>query len=238
MPDRRPRSSRQLRDTIDRVLIHDIKNMAFRLEMLRANLEEHYGEPEFKRSVQELLAATVEKPDRIVNRWSAHEDAVLIKVALDVNGLVREVAAAPALRDGREPRSAGKLARLSLALRDVGPVWADPYYLRDALGSLIDNALEAAGPSGKVLVRTFSSGGRGRPRVNLEIIDNGPGMAPDFVRDRLFQPFETTKTGGVGLGVFTARRIVRHHGGTIRVESGPGQGTVIRLSFPAAVAEP
>ncbi len=158
MTGKRPRSSRKLRDTIDRVLIHDIKNMGFRLEMLRSNLDEHYGEPEFKRSVQELLAATAEKLDRIVGRWSEPEDAVLIKVALDLNGLVREVAAAPARRGGRESRSSGKLATLSLALGEVPPVWGDPYYLRDALASLVDNALEAAGPAGKVLVRSFSHG--------------------------------------------------------------------------------
>lgn len=238
MPDRRPRSSRKLRDTIDRVLIHDIKNMGFRLEMLRSNLEEHYGEPEFKRSVQELLAATVERLDRIVGRWSAHEDAVLIKVALEVNDLVREVAAAPTRRGGRESRSAGKLATLSLALGDVPPVWGDPHYLRDALGSLVDNALEAAGAAGKVLVRSFATGKVARRRANIEIIDNGPGMSPDFVRDRLFRPFQTTKPDGVGLGVFTASQIVRHHGGAIRVRSDPGEGTVIRVSFPAARSEP
>jgi signal transduction histidine kinase len=238
MTGRRPRSSRKLRDTIDRVLIHDIKNMGFRLEMLRSNLDEHYGEPEFKRSVQELLAATAEKLDRIVGRWSEPEDAVLIKVALDVNGLVREVVAAPARRGGRESRSAGKLAALSLALGEVGPVWGDPYYLRDALASLVDNALEAAGPEGKVLVRSFPTGKSSRERANIEIIDNGPGMSPDFVRDRLFEPFQTTKSNGVGLGVFTANQIVRHHRGTVRVRSGPGEGTVIRVSFPAARSQP
>lgn len=237
MPDRRPRSSRKLRDTVDRVLIHDIKNMGFRLEMLRANLDEHYGEPDFKRSVQELLAATVERLDRIVGRWSAHEDAVLIKVGLDLNGLVREVAATPTRREGRETRSGGKGAALSLALGEVPPVWGDPYYLRDALASLVDNGLEAAGPAGKVLVRSFSTGRGARHRANIEIIDNGPGMSQDFVRDRLFQPFQTTKPNGVGLGVFTASQIVRHHRGTIRVHSGPGEGTVLRVSFPAVRAD-
>jgi len=232
MPRRRPRSARQLRDTIDRVLIHDIKNMGFRLEMLRANLEEHYGEAEFRRSVQELLAATVERLDRIVGQWSAPRDAVLIKVALDVNALIREVAAAPARRGGRETRSSGALGRLSLALGDTPEVWGDPYYLRDALGSLVDNALEAAGRSGRVLVRSFSSGRGSRRRCQIEIIDNGPGMAPEFVRDRLLQPFQTTKPDGVGLGLFTANEIVRHHGGRVRIQSQPGGGTVVRLSFP------
>jgi signal transduction histidine kinase len=230
MTGRRPRSSRKLRNTIDRVLIHDIKNMGFRLEMLRANLDEHYGEPDFKRSVQELLAATVERLDQIVGRWSAQEDAVLIKVSLDVNGLIRDVASVPGRRGGREART----AVLSLALGDVPPVWGDPYYLRDALASLADNAREAAGPGGKVLVRSFSTGAAGRERANIEIIDNGPGMSPEFVRDRLFRPFQTTKPDGVGLGVFTAGQIVRHHRGTIRVQSGQGEGTVIKISFPGA----
>ena len=63
-------------------------------------------------------------------------------------------------------------------------------------------------------------------------------MSSDFIRDRLFEPFQTTKSDGVGLGVFTANQIVRHHRGTIRVRSGPGEGTVIRVSFPAARSQP
>jgi signal transduction histidine kinase len=238
MAGRTSRSSRKLRDTIDRVLVHDIKNMGFRLEMLRANLEEHFGEPEFRRGVQELLASTVEKLDRLVGRWSAQEEAVLIKVALDPNALVREVAATPARRGGREARASGAFARLSLALGDVPDVWGDPYYLRDALASLVDNALEAAGPSGRVLVRSFSAGRGARRRCQIEIIDNGPGMSPEFVRDRLLRPFQTTKSEGVGLGLFTANEIVRHHGGRVRIHTRPGEGTVVQLSFPAARHEP
>jgi signal transduction histidine kinase len=62
-------------------------------------------------------------------------------------------------------------------------------------------------------------------------------MTPEFLRDRLFQAFETTKPGGVGLGLATANQIVRFHRGTIRVLSQPGGGTLVRLSFPAIVAE-
>jgi signal transduction histidine kinase len=118
----------------------------------------------------------------------------------------------------------------------VPRIWGDPYFLRDALGSLIDNALEAA-PSGRVLVRSFPGGKKPRERAVIEIVDNGEGMSPEFMRDRLFQPFQTNKPDGVGLGVFTASQIVRHHGGTFRVRSAPGAGTVLRLSFPGAAEE-
>ncbi len=227
----RPRGPSQLRSTLDRVLVHDIKNMGFRLQLLLSNLEEHYEDPEFKRSIQELLRSTIGRLDGIVDRFSAHEDSVLIKVALDLNGIVREVADGTTRRD--VPK-AGEHSRapLSLALGDPPEIWGDPYYLTDALTSLVDNALEATPPEGKVLVRTFSEEtGRSR-RAVVEIIDNGSGIPADFVRDRLFQPFQTTKSDGVGLGLATASQIVRIHGGAIRLLSEPGGGTVVRLTFP------
>ena len=235
---RRPRDAARLRSTLDRVLVHDIKNMGFRLQLLRSNLETHYGDPEFKRMVQELLSSTIDRLDSIVGRWSAEESELLIKVALDLNAIVRDIAGGATRRGARlDAAVSARLPVLSLALGEIPLIWGDPYFLRDAVTSLIDNALEAAGLSGKVLIRSFSRAprkGRARPRAVFEIIDNGPGMSVEFVRDRLFQPFQTTKSDGVGLGLFTARQIVRHHGGMIRVRSGAGEGTVVRLSFPAA----
>jgi len=231
----------RLRSTLDRVLVHDIKNMGFRLQMLRANLESRYGDPDFKRSVQELLASTIERLDGIVGRWSAQEDGILIKVGLDLNGLLQEIAAASTRRgEGRGGSESPRRPKLSLALGAIPQVWGDPYFLRDALSSLIDNALEAAAPSGKVLIRSFvpRSKGSGRGRAGIEIIDNGAGMSDDFIRERLFRPFQTTKPDGVGLGLYTASQIVKHHRGTIGIRSRAGEGTVVRLSFPGLDSTP
>jgi len=212
--------------------------MGFRLQLLRSNLETHYGDPEFKRMVQELLSSTIDRLDSIVGRWSADESGLLIKVALDLNAIIRDIAGGATRRGARlDAAVSARLPVLSLALGEAPLIWGDPYFLRDAMTSLIDNALEAAGASGKVLIRSFSQAprkGRARPRAIFEIIDNGAGMSVEFVRDRLFQPFQTTKSDGVGLGLFTAGQIVRHHGGMIRIRSGAGEGTVVRLSFPAA----
>jgi len=238
---RRTRGSSGLRSTLDRVLIHDIKNMGFRLQMLRSNLDVHYGDPEFKRSVQELLASTIERLDGIVGRWSAEQDEVLIKVSLDLNPILREVAGSHTRRGGPQPGGleleSGGRPVLSLALGEIPSVWGDPYFLRDAFSSLVDNALEAAGPSGKVLVRSFAAQTGRRAKAVVEIIDNGPGMSSEFVQERLFRPFQTTKSDGVGLGLYTANQIIRHHRGLIQVLSGAGEGTVVRLLFPAAPAQ-
>ena len=234
MSDKAPRSSRLLRSTLDRVLLHDIKNMGFRLQLLLSNLEEHYEDPEFKHSVRDLLSSTIQRLDGIVGRFSAHPDAVLIKVALDLNAVLRE-AAEGAPRRGEDPAGeVRRLAPVSLALGEVPEVWGDPYYLRDALASLVENAREAAAPDGRVVVRSFRDEKKRRPHAVVEIIDNGSGMSAEFVRDRLFQPFHTTKPDGVGLGMATASEIIRLHRGTIRVLSQAGGGTFVRRNFPGS----
>ena len=227
MPDR-PRSSARLRGTFDRVLVHDIKNMSFRLRLLLSNLDEHWADPEFRKAVRELLASSVERLEEIVGRFLAHEDAVLIKVELDLNALLRQVAQRP----GRRSSRGAPAPAVSLALGTVPRVWGDSYYLGDAFASLLENALEAAAPEGKVVIRTYSGRSARRPRAVVEFIDNGAGMTAEFLRDRLSRPFETTKPQGVGLGLATASQLVRFHHGTIRILSQPGGGTLVRLSLP------
>jgi signal transduction histidine kinase len=235
MSEKAPRRSRQLRSTLDRVLVHDIKNMGFRLQLLLSNLEENYGDPEFKRSVEELLRSTVDRIDGIVDRFLAHDEPVLIKVLVDVNGIVREVAEGETRRGLPAPPAVPGNRTLSLALGPIPQIWGDPYYLTDAVKSLIENALEAVPPEGRVLVRTFRDDTAKRPRVVVEIIDNGSGMTPEFVRDRLFKPLQTTKADGVGLGLATASQIVQFHDGKFAVLTHPGGGTVIRIAFPAVL---
>jgi signal transduction histidine kinase len=230
MAPRSSPSTSRLRSALDRVLVHDVKNMSFRLRLLLSNFDEHWEDPEFRKTVRALLASTVERLEEIAGRFVAHEDAVLIKVELDVNGLLRQVAERPPRRGSR---SAGAGPVVSLALGAVPPVWGDPYYLSDAFRSLLENAYEAASPEGKVLLRSYSAGSARRPRAVLEFIDNGAGMTPEFLRDRLFRPFETTKPQGVGLGLATAGQIVKFHRGSIRVLSQPGGGTLVRVSLPA-----
>jgi signal transduction histidine kinase len=228
----RSRFSARLRGTFDRMLVHDIKNMSFRLRLLLSNLDEHWEDPEFRRTVRDLLATSVERLEDIVGRFVANENALMIKVELDVNGLLRQVAERPPRRSSRSAPA----PPLALELGDVPRVWGDSYYLGDAFASLLENALEAAAPEGRVVVRSFARGAARRPRAVIEFIDNGAGMSAEFLRDRLFRPFETTKPQGVGLGLATASQIVRFHRGTMRILSRPGGGTVVRLSLPG-VAE-
>ncbi|WP_390621566.1 two-component system sensor histidine kinase NtrB [Roseimaritima sediminicola] len=99
--------------------------------------------------------------------------------------------------------------------------------LQSALMNLVKNALEAMGRGGQLVVRTYST----RGGVALELIDDGPGMEDSTVI-HMFEPFYSTKTGGSGLGLPTARKIIEAHGGGITVQSEPGRGTRFVLAFP------
>lgn len=229
MPARPRPSKRRLRSTMDSVLMHDMRNMRFRLGLLLENLEEHYGDPEFKRSVVDLLQGTQEKLDAMVARWSAHAGSILIKVEVDVNDVIREV-----LRVARRRRPAGE--RTPTVTTDLGAlprVWGDPHYLQDAFLSVFENALEAVSPAGgNVSVRSRVEQKRKKCVAVVEIEDDGPGMSDDFVRNRLFRPFQTTKPDGVGLGLYTASQILLFHKGDLVVKSRPGAGTLVRAVLP------
>jgi signal transduction histidine kinase len=116
-------------------------------------------------------------------------------------------------------------------LGDAG-AWAevDGPALEQAVGHLIQNAVEACSPSSPVTVRVVPGG----ESVAIVIADKGVGMDSDFVRNRLFQPFSSSKRGGFGIGAFEARSLITAMGGRVGVDSSPGKGTTFTITLPAA----
>jgi signal transduction histidine kinase len=115
-------------------------------------------------------------------------------------------------------------------------VRVDAEVLRQAFVNLCVNAVQAMaanGKGGKLAVRAVRRG----EGVALEFQDDGPGIAPE-VRDRIFEPFFTTKDTGTGLGLAIVRQAAEANGGSIEVESAPGQGALFRIVLPAAGPEP
>ncbi|MEM6978996.1 MAG: ATP-binding protein [Planctomycetota bacterium] len=99
--------------------------------------------------------------------------------------------------------------------------------LQSALMNLVKNALEAMPEGGQFWARTYEN----RAGVNLDLIDNGSGVDDNTVL-HMFEPFYSTKDGGSGLGLPTARKIIEAHGGRISVQSERGRGTKFTLQFP------
>ena len=107
-------------------------------------------------------------------------------------------------------------------------VRADKERLTRAIGHILQNALEATPQTGTVSVSAHTEG----DMITIDIRDNGMGMDETFIRNRLFQPFNSTKGAGMGIGAYEARETLRSLGGNIEVESAPGAGTVFHLTLP------
>ncbi len=112
-------------------------------------------------------------------------------------------------------------------------VLGDPEQIRQVLVNVIKNAIESAGPAGKVEVRTKATGQDGPGGILIEVSDNGPGISQQDVK-RIFQPFFTTKQTGTGLGLSIVKKIMEAHGFGISVSSVEGAGTVVSLHLQGA----
>jgi two-component system, LuxR family, sensor kinase FixL len=116
---------------------------------------------------------------------------------------------------------------------DASPslVFADRVQIEQVLVNLMRNALEAMSESQRrELVVTTTL--RDQATIEISVADSGPGLAPE-VRERLFQPFITTKRSGMGLGLSICRRIVEAHGGQLWSEPNPTGGTIFRFYLAA-----
>jgi signal transduction histidine kinase len=116
---------------------------------------------------------------------------------------------------------------------DLPRIWANDGELNQVWTNLIDNAADALGGRGRLVVRAF----RDVPGVTVEIVDSGPGIQPG-IRDRIFDPFFTTKEvgEGTGLGLDIVRRVVAGHGGVVSVASEPGE-TRFTVTLPQDPAQ-
>ncbi|HYG76894.1 MAG TPA: GAF domain-containing protein [Planctomycetota bacterium] len=137
--------------------------------------------------------------------------------------------------------SANEGTRLTIDLSDKEIlVRGDGTQISQVVYNLVLNAMQAVEKRGRINVRTgrIPAVNGQTPEVFLEVADDGPGL-PENVQLKLFQPFVTTKKGGVGLGLSIVKRIVEAHGGRLEVESpraGMGHGALFRAVLPEAVS--
>jgi signal transduction histidine kinase len=115
---------------------------------------------------------------------------------------------------------------------DLPLVSLDPQLFKQALLNLMLNAEQAMERDGQLTFQARKEGNQ----IRLDVIDTGTGMSTEDVK-KVFKPFYTTRPGGTGLGLPTARRIVERHGGRIEVQSEPGRGTQFTIWLPVQQSE-
>jgi putative PEP-CTERM system histidine kinase len=201
-------------------ILHDVKNLVSQLSLLARNAERHADNLEFRADMVATLQGSVGKMNELLARLAPHSPARVQR--LGPEPLRPVLTSAIAARRGEHD------VRL---LGDTN-LWAmfDAAALEQALGHLLQNAVEACSPALPVTVRVDSNG----ETVSIAITDKGVGMDSDFVRNRLFQPFASSKSGGFGIGAFEARSLIDAMGGRLTVDSRPGAGTTFTILLPAA----
>jgi putative PEP-CTERM system histidine kinase len=201
-----------------------MKNLASQLSLILKNAERHGQNPEFQRDVLATVRNSVGRMNTILEQLGAERRRGANSVPVDLSELV-----AREWPDGRRPPNLELLPAAEPVVVEL-----DPEQVVRVLRHLVQNALDAVAERGRVRVEIA----RAARDAVLRVIDDGPGMTAEFIRDHLFRPFDSTKSAGYGIGAFQARQIVRELGGRLEVTSEPGRGTEFRIILPTRVGSP
>ena len=198
--------------------LHDFKNCVAELSLLASNAQRHGAKPEFQQDMIHTLHHVASRMHALMDSLKqgiAQSESSEVELADLLHSLTRQMAMqqpAPQLR-----------------IDAPGRVRADVTILARVIGHLMQNAIDATDAAGRVWVNL----GRDDQHLLIEIHDTGQGMTEDFLRDRFFKPFQTTKPQGMGVGAYEAHEYIRALGGRLDVASTPGEGTSITVRLPA-----
>jgi putative PEP-CTERM system histidine kinase len=195
-------------------VVHDIKNLASQLGLIVSNARRYIDNPEFQRDMLQTVEDAVSRMNNLLSQLKA--DGASAAPMADPADIIAAVAAEFPI--SAETQSEAERCNVTIA----------PDRLRSALTHLVQNALDASSPGGPVVVRAHRRGSQ----VLIDVVDRGVGMDEAFVRNELFLPFRSTKSGGYGIGAFQTRELIRMAGGDLEVISRPGAGTTMRMILP------
>ncbi|HBI24375.1 MAG TPA: PEP-CTERM system histidine kinase PrsK [Nitrospiraceae bacterium] len=200
--------------------IHDLKNLVSTLSLLVQNAEEHISNPLFQADAKKTLRDTVSKMNSMISNLSFLSRGLkLSQGPVNVNTIIEETLST----------LNGQISsRIEKQLETIPSILADSEQLRKVFLNLLFNAMEASNPGGEILIQTISN----NCDVVLSVVDKGCGMSQEFIQSSLFRPFKTTKSKGLGIGLFQCKKIVEAHKGRIEVESEVGKGSIFRVVLP------
>ncbi len=221
--DRHEADKRAALGVIASEIAHEVRNPLSVIKTYVRLLPEKGQDPAFLLRFQERASPELDRVEGILNNILAG-----VSGQRQVSDVVRLGVVADAVLDF----FAEEMARRRItAERDwngsVPPLTGDPGQLRQVFHNLIQNAIQAMPDGGRLRVRIASV----PDAVRIEVADTGPGIMPERL-PKLFRPFATTKPGGTGLGLAISQRIIQEHGGSIRVESRPGEGATFFIELP------
>ena len=200
-------------------VVHDLKNIVAQLSLMLKNAERHRDNPEFQKDMLMTVEHSVERMRQLMMQLRDGATPIDGPRGVDLGDAVRRIQTAKAAQgrtvdvefDGQKLVAKGHEERVERVI-----------------GHIVQNALDATEKEGRVWIRLA----RQDASALLEIGDTGHGMSQDFVRDRLFKPFQTTKPAGMGIGAYESFQYVQELGGKVSVDSEVDVGTRVSLLLP------
>ncbi|MGH9769889.1 MAG: ATP-binding protein, partial [Blastocatellia bacterium] len=209
------------------VLTHDLKNQILSLSLLVNNMERKFDREGFKEDAMRTLSDSVNNLQNLVTKLSdPRTPTKRIRERSNVTHLVERVIQRTAAQAASKYKVTSELATDIFAVVDGKAV-------ERVIENLVINALEAMPDGGSLRVATWQDNGS----AFVSIADTGKGMTDEFMRERLFHPFATTKKKGIGLGLYSCRDIIEQHGGRIDVASKVSVGTEFKIILPLKAEE-
>jgi putative PEP-CTERM system histidine kinase len=200
-------------------VVHDLKNIVAQLSLMLKNAQRHRDNPEFQKDMLMTVEHSVDRMKQLMMQLREGTTPVDMPSGIDLVAVVDRVQRTKA---NQQP---GVELRLEANVSTQGHVDR----LERVIGHLVQNAIDATNQDGRVWIRLAKQDGL----AMIEVGDTGRGMTPEFVRDRLFKPFQTTKPAGMGIGAYESFQYVQELGGRVEVDSTPDIGTQVRLLLPA-----
>jgi len=202
-------------------IVHDLKNLVYTLSLSLQNARKYFDEPEFKKDLLDTISNSVSKMKVLMAKLSSAPRGLKINLQqIDLNNLINEVVDSTKLNS--------KDINIKKYFGDIPVIKADKEQLKKVITNLMLNALEANGNRGEIKINTYSRNGW----VVFSISDNGPGMDKEFKEKYLFKPFHSTKSKGLGIGLFQCKTIIDAHKGRIEVESEKWKGCTFTVKLP------
>jgi putative PEP-CTERM system histidine kinase len=199
-------------------MMHDLKNLAAQLQLVSQNAVLHRHNPEFIDDAMQTVGASAVRMNKLINQLKGVPDSGTMNTA-ELADIAQRAA----------KRCASRAPQPQVVAVARPTIFADVERLGSVIEHAIRNAQDATPPTGEVRVEID----RVDDHPVVRIVDTGCGMDQVFVRDRLFRPFDTTKgTRGMGIGAFQMREYIRSLGGSVDVQSAPGEGTCVTMHFP------
>ncbi len=200
-------------------LVHDLKNIQAQLALINSNAKRHRNNPEFVDDVFETIESATERLDKVLTQLRNKQVAETGKKRVNIKQLVTKAV---------EQRNVS-LPKVTVEISEDIEMLIEEDTLSSVLNHLIQNAQEATQDNGWVKVRVSQL----ESDLHIAVLDNGSGMSADFIKQRLFKPFDTTKgNAGMGIGVYEAKQFVEALGGSMQVTSFEGEGSIFHLTFP------